>query len=329
VNEIPSWRRRRVLQAAALLAQAPALAAWAQMGRKPLSIVVGFPAGGPADAAARLMAEALRGPYGGPVLVDNRPGAGGRIAIDYVRNAEPDGTALLLVPGTTMTLSPHLYRQLSFNPARDFTPVAPAFGAELALAIGPSVPASVRTVRDFVQWGKANPQELFFGVGAQGSLTHYLGIMFAKAAGVEFTYVPYKGGAEVMRDLLGGRVATTFMVQSEALGNVKAGRLRVLATAGAKRSPLQPEVPTLVESGVAVESNAWFGYYVGSRTPPEIVQRLAELIAAAQGNASVQRGFAEIGYTMMPATPAAFAAQNRAEFEHWRPIAKASGIVLD
>ena len=202
--------RRQLLAASAaglLCATASSPRARAQAIKKPAHIIVGFPAGGGTDLIARILADRLRGPYASTVLVENKPGAAARLAVEYVKNAEPDGSVMLFTPDFPITVYPHSFRSLNYDPLRDFTAVSPAAKSMLTYNIGPAVPEGVRTLAEFVQWCKANPAKAAYATTAAGGTPHFVGMMLANAAGVAMTPVHYRGGAPALQDLIGGHVA--------------------------------------------------------------------------------------------------------------------------
>src|SRR6476620_9509089 len=199
--------RRHLLAASATgLFAGLAPRALAQAVKKPVHVIVGFPAGGGTDVTARVLSEALRGAYASAVLVENKPGASARIAVEYVKNAEPDGSVMLFTPDFPMTVYPHSFRSLSYDPLRDFVAVSPAAKSMLTYNVGPAVSESVKTLAEFAQWCKANPGKASYATTAAGGTPHFVGMMFAKAAGVAMTPVHYRGGAPALQDLLGGHV---------------------------------------------------------------------------------------------------------------------------
>src|SRR6195256_6444304 len=245
--------RRRVLAASAagfacagtgLLPRARA-----QALKKPVHIIVGFPAGGGTDVIARSLADRLRGTYASTVLVENKPGAAARLSVEYVKNAEPDGSVMLFTPDFPITVYPHSFRSLNYDPLRDFTPVAPAARSMLTYNVGAGVPDSVKTLADFVQWCRANPAKASYGTTAAGGTPHFVGVMLANEAGVPMTPVHYRGGAPALQDLVGGHVSASINPISESMSFAKAGTIRILAVTGSRRTSFLPEVPTMVEAG--------------------------------------------------------------------------------
>ena len=238
--------RRDFLFVSAAAALAPR--AFAQELPRQISVIVGYPPGGGTDLLARQVAEGLRGTVAPAVIVENRPGAGGRIAAEYVKNAKPDGSVLLFTPAFPLLIYPHIYPKLPYDTLRDFAAVGIGGRSMLCLSVGPAVPASVKTLAEFAQWAKANPQQALFGA-PPGSSQHFAGQLYARSAGVPLTYVAYKGGAPAMQDLLGGHLPANVSPVSEALPHHAAGKIRILATTGAKRPRLLPDVPTMQELG--------------------------------------------------------------------------------
>ena len=305
---------------AGLLAQTPALA-------KPARIVVGFPPGGSADLMARALAQQLAG-YAPSVIVDNKPGAGGRIALEALKNAEPDGSTLVITPSSMVALYPHVYKKLSYDPLKDFTPVAMMASFPFVLTVGPLVPAQVKTVAEFLAWCRANPKLAAYASPGNGSTPHFAGVALARAAQMDLTHVAYKGGAPAMNDVLGGQIAANMAVISNALPLLQTGKLRALAITGAVRSPALPEVPTLIESGYRdVLVTEWFGVFLPARAPADLSVRLNAAVRDALGTRAVQEVLAKASFdAAAPSTPAEFGRMLKAEIDRWGAIVKASGF---
>jgi tripartite-type tricarboxylate transporter receptor subunit TctC len=323
--------RRHLLAASAagLVAAGPSVRALAQALKKPVHIIVGFPAGGGTDVIARILAEALRGPYASTVLVENKPGAAARIAVESVKNAEADGSVMLLTPDFPITLYPSSFRSLNYDPLRDFTPVAPAAKSMLTYNVGPAVPDSVKTLADFVQWCKANPGKATFATTAAGGTPHFVGVMLANAAGVPMTPVHYRGGAPALQDLLGGHVPAGVNPISESLPHARSGTLRMLAVTGSRRSPFLPDVPTMREQGYDVVIDSWLGVFVPVKTPEDAVNALSAAIGEASRSAQMVENLAKVGNEPAFQTPREFAATVKADIERWSPVVKASGFVAE
>src|SRR5262249_53865233 len=200
---------------------------------------------------ARILADRLRGAYASTVLVENKAGAAARIAVEYVKNADPDGSVMLFTPDFPITVYPHSFRTLNYDPIRDFTAVAPAAKSMLTYNVGPAVPDSVKTLKEFVEWCKAHPDKASYGTTSAGGTPHFVGMMLASAAGIAMTPVHYRGGAPALQDLIGGHVPASVNPVSESMSQAKAGTIRTLAVTGAGRSPVLPHVPTLISRGYA------------------------------------------------------------------------------
>ena len=322
---------RRTFQLAALPLSAPLLAdtALAQPTRL-TRVVVGFPAGGGSDVAARALASRIQSAYPAGMIVENKPGAGARLAVDQVKGSAPDGTTMLFTPDFPITIYPHSFRKLSYDPLTDLTPVAVVARTPLAFVVGPAVPERVKTVADFVAWAKANPKDAAFSSSAAGATPHFAGVMFARAAGVDLLHVPYKGGAPAMQDMLGGQIASGFPGVGEALPHLAGGKLRVLATTGAQRTPFLPDVPTMAESGYRdVVAEVWVGVFMPPRTPAAIINHAANAIAEAQKTSDFQDAFGKFAMEPVTGTPESFGRRIRADLAAWGPIIKASGFAAE
>ena len=294
---------------------------------KPLKIVVGFPPGGSADTLARALAQQLAG-AAPSVIVDNKPGAGGRIALEAVKNSEPDGATLVMTPASMVAVYPHIYRKLPYDPITDFAPVGRVAAAPFILAVGPQVPVEIKTLSDFVKWGKANPALASYGSSGAGSIPHFTGVALGKAAGLDWAHVAYKGAAPAMNDLLGGQIAANVSVMSNAWPHVQAGKLRALAVSSAQRNPALPWVPTFAEAGVKEASAVeWFGLFAPARTPLDVVNRWSQALNAALRSKSFAEALAKGGFDAVEAdTPANFAHVLRSDLQRWGQIVKASGF---
>jgi tripartite-type tricarboxylate transporter receptor subunit TctC len=293
---------------------------------KSARIVVGFPAGGASDVIARLIAEQLKGAYATSVIVENRAGAGGRIGVATVKDSAADGTVLLLAPASTMVLYPHVYKTLPYDPINDFALVTAACIAQFTLSVGPVVPVAVKTVENFVQWCQANPLQAAFGSPGAGSMPHFAGMMFAKAAEIELTHVPYKGGAPLVQDIVGGQIACGF----NALPRYDEARFRILATTGGTRSPYLPDVPTFKELGyTAVDVQEYFAVYVPAKTPAAVIATLSSVIRDALDAPEGQNGLTKLGFVPASMSPDSLAAIMKAYLLRWGAIVKASGFTVE
>lgn len=296
----------------------------------PSRIVVGFPAGSIPDTVARRYAEALS-PAGGPaVLVDNRVGASGRVAIGAMRQMPADGSTIQLLPAAAATIYPFLFRQPGFDADRDLPPCSPAATAFLGLAVGPAVPEGVRNVADFLAWARANPARASYGSPSLGTLPHLMQARLFEAAGVEATHVPYTGGPAALVDLMAGRIASLILPEGLLREGQAAGRLRVIVSFGATRSPFLPEVPSIAEQGFpALAVQEWFAFFLPPGTPPGVAERVAGAIGVAGAEPGLRGGFATLGLLPLTGSPAETTARIEAERAVWRDFLPRSGIRAD
>ncbi len=294
------------------------------------SIISGFPAGGMGDYVARPLAEKMRGRYAPVVLVESRTGAGGRIAVEYVKRAAPDGLTILQIPSSPMVLYPNTYKKLNYDPFADFVPVSTTVTYGFSITAGPGLPAEIKTVAEYLQWAKANPKLASYGVPAAGSALHFVGMMLARASGVELTSVPYKGGAPLLQDVLGGQIPITVNVIGEVAQYVASGKLRSLAVTTAQRSPFLPNVPTLVEQGfkdIAVQE--WLGWFLPAKTPADTVNRLNAVVRESLQAPELVESLARNSLQPVTQSPQEFAALLRQDHARWAGIAKATGFTAE
>ena len=288
-------------------------------------VLVGFPAGGPSDVTARLLAEHIKG-YASAAIVENRAGAGGRVAMDVLKNSAADGSVMVVTPAVAVTLYPHVYKSLGYT-LQDFAPVSTLHTTAMLLAVGPMVPDSVKTLADFIAWCKSNPRQASYGSPGAGSPLHFLGVMLGRTANFEYLHVPYQGTAPSVQALLGGQIASAISPIGAFVPHVKAGTLRALAFTGAKRSPLLPDVPTMTEAGFPrLEFAEWFGVFVPARTPAATVEALSSAVRTALQTREVLAGFTNMSVDVAGHTPADFARQIKADTDRWAPIVKESGF---
>jgi tripartite-type tricarboxylate transporter receptor subunit TctC len=300
-------------------------AARSQAGARGARIIVGFGPGGALDAVARLLVAAMKD-YASPFIVENRPGASERIALEAVKSSAADGSTLLLTGSSSMAIVPHVYKKLNFDPLQDFTPVTTICSFPFTLAVGPMVPGQVKTLADFSAWSRANPKQATYGTIGAGSLHHFIGAALARAAGFEFVHIPYQGLAAV-QDSLAGRIAATIFPLGTTLPYVRSGELRALMTTGTQRSPSLPDVPTVRELGYpALEDDDWFGIFVPAKMPAEAVNTLNSAIRAALKTDDVKAGMAKLSLDPASDSPQAFARLVKSEFDRWGPIVEASGF---
>jgi tripartite-type tricarboxylate transporter receptor subunit TctC len=315
--------RRSAVGALAAASLAPVLFdnVFAQTG-KPLRVLVGYPPGGAVDVVAREVGEGLRS-VGYAVVVENRTGAAGRLATEQLMTAPADGSTLVFMPGGNATIFPHVYSRLKVDPLADLVPVAAACEFTFGLGVGPATPA--KTLKEFVEWAKANPGKASYGTPGGGTAMHFMGVMFARAAGFEFTHVPYRGGAAAIVDVLGGTVAALATTLPNLVQPHRQGKLRILAFTGSKRLPGLPDVPTFKEAGYpGLEITENFGFFAHSKTPPAIVAELHAALRAAAAQARVTAALEKLEFDPVSMTQAEYAALLKADHERWRPIIKAT-----
>ena len=320
-------QRRSLLLSAAALA-APTTAAWAQSDKPPLRILVGFPPGGSADTIARLLAERLPVQLGGQaVVVDNKAGAAGRIAIDQLKNAAPDGNTVLIMPSGPVVLFPHVYKNLNYDVNKDLAPISQLASFQFCVVSGPK--SNVKTMAEMVARAKADPSTANYGSSGNGTVPHFLGLMIGEAAGIELQHVPYQGGAPAMNALLGGHIGYNMDVVTEALEQHRAGKVRVIAVAGAQRAPQLPEVPTLREQGVAMDASAWFAMYGPGGLPAAQAQRISQAVQTALKEPAFAQRMSALGLEPIGSSPEQLLAVQRADFAKWAKPVKASGFQAD
>lgn len=298
-------------------------------GGKPLTLVVPFPPGGPTDAMARAIAQEVKDVLGQPVIVDNRAGAGGNIGADLVARAPANGQTLLFGTSGPLAINASLYKKISYDPLRSFTPIINIGYLPNVLVVHPSVPA--KNVQELIAYSKAHPDKLTYASSGNGASSHLAGVMFNKLAGTDFQHVPYKGTGPALNDLVGGHVSMAFTDVLTALPFVKAGKLRVLGVATASPSRAMPEVPTIAEQGVkGFDVSVFFGIVAPAGTPADVVGKLNRAFATALQRPELSKMLAQQGLEMAnssdPENLRAFMTQ---EVTRWRDVVKSSGAQLD
>ncbi len=300
--------------------------AQSQAVRNTTRMLVGITPGGAIDIIARLLVNEIKS-NGSPAIVDNRPGAGGRVAFDALKTSPADGSVLILAPASMIVLYPHVYKTLNYDALHDFIPVTTVCTFPFLLTVGPMVPTQVKTLADFVEWCRANPKRASYGTPSAGSALHFTGVMLARAAGFDFVHVPYQGGPPAAQDALAGQIAATILPIGTPLPYVQSGNLRALVTTGPQRSLLLPDVPTMREAGYpALEAVEWFGVWVPAKTPAEIVSKLNNVIREALKTDNVKTGLAKMSIDVAQASPSEFARLIKSDFDRWEPIVRASGF---
>ena len=321
--------RRRFLKLVAGAAAVPALArpaiaqAWPS---RSLRWIIGFPPGGGADIVSRVMAAWLSERLGQPVVIESRPGASSNIAVTAVVNSPPDGYTLLFVPAS-VAVNVSLFQNLPFDLLRDIVPVSGLIDFPLVWVAHPDFPA--KTVAELIAHAKANPGKVTHGSFGTGSTAHVSAELFKMMAGISMTHVPYRGGAPMVTDLIGGQVNTGVDVLTGSIAHIKSGKLRALAMLGKTRVEFLPEVPTIGETVAGYEANSWCGLGVPKGTPPEIVERINKEINAGLADPAVKARLAQIATTPIFYTPAQFGAYVASEVEKWGKVIKAANVKPD
>ena len=294
---------------------------------KVITIVVPQAPGGANDVIGRALAQKLAATIGGPVIVDNRQGAGGNVGTGYVARQPKDGYTLLLNAQSVQTINPFLYRKVGFDPVKDFDPVMVVGVAPYMLAVNTSLPA--KNLRELVALAKAQPGKLNFASAGNGTVNHMLGEMLKTAAGIDIVHVPYRGAAAAATDTIGGQAQMTFGSLAGLMPFVKSGQLRTIGVCTEKRTALAPDVPTLAETIPGLYANAWYGLFVPAGTPKEIVARLHGEIAKIMESAEMKERLGGLGVESAPSTPEQLAVLMRDDLVRWAKIVKDSGAQLD
>jgi len=309
------------------LAQAFAAAgAMAQYPNKPIRFILPFP-GGATDFLGRVVGQRLAEALGQPVVIDNRPGAGGNLGIEIAARSAPDGYTLVLV-APNITISPSLYRKLNYDPVRDFAPVTPVATVTMVIITPPALPA--QTLKEFIALAKSKPGQLNYGSGGSGTSLHLAGELFKITAGVDLVHVPYKGASVAMNDVIGGRLDSLFIGIPAPAPHIKAGRLRGLAGLASQRSPVLPEVPTATEAGLpGFEVTTWYGVLAPAGTPKDIVARLNREIVSIMNTPDTKERLAVVAADPMTSSPEQFAAYIKQEIAKWSKVVRTAGLRAD
>jgi len=294
---------------------------------KPLKLVVPFPPGGPTDIVGRLVAQKLAEGIGQPVVVENRPGAGGTVGSTAVARAPADGYTLLY-GSTTLAIAPSLYRDLAYDPRTAFAPISLVSRGPIIAAVNAQLPA--KTLKDFIALAKSSPGRINYGSAGSGTPPHLAAELFKTVAGVDLVHVPYKGGGPAVSDLAGGQVQVIFEGLPTLLPHIKSGKVRALAITGAKRDPALPEVPTFAEAGLpGYDANFWNGLVAPAGTPAEVIARLNSVLVQALATPEVHAAFVRLGLEAAGTTPQQFGDFIAAEIDKWARVVKASGAKID
>lgn len=294
--------------------------------KPPLKIMVGFPPGGSADILARMVADALREDFGN-VVVDNKPGAGGRIALNAVKLAKPDGQTVIVLPSGPMVLFPHVYKKLEYDAVKDFTPVSQIARFQFGVVSGPA--SNTKNVAEMVAKAKSDPGNASYGTPGAGTLPHFMGVLMEQSAGISLNHVPFQGGAPANNALLGGHIGYKFDVVSETAEMHRAGKVRIIAVTGSQRDPQVPEVPTLQESGIHMDATAWFAMYGPAGLKGDALTRLEKAMMKITRDPAMKDRLLKLGYEPIGSGSAELAAAQKADLARWEKPIKATGVQLD
>lgn len=308
-----------------------ALLAWAAVAaqaqdKPPLRILVGFPPGGSADVIARLVADGLREDFS-TVVVDNKPGAGGRLALNMVKLAKPDGQTVIVLPSGPMVLFPHVYKKLDYDAAKDFTPVSQIARFQFGVVSGPA--SKAKSVADMIAKARSAPGTASYGTPGAGTLPHFMGVLMEQSAGISLNHVPFQGGAPANNALLGGHIDYKFDVVSETAEFHRTGKARIIAVTGSQRDPQVPEVPTLKESGVNMEATAWFAMYGPAGLKGETLSRLEKAMMKLARDPAIKDKMVKLGLEPIGSSSAELANAQKVDLARWEKPIKATGVQLD
>ena len=293
---------------------------------KTLRIVLGYPPGASSDLLTRLLAERMRPLLGGQtIIVENKAGGGGIVGNETVKAAPPDGSTLLLTPIATMAAFPHSHgANLRYDPFKDFEPVAHLTNFQLSLLLNSDLPA--KNVAEYIALVKKDPRLGDYASAAAGSLPHYFGVLFSKAAGIEMTHIPYKGTGPALQALAGGEVKAAMFVLADALTLVRSGKARVVAVSGSVRSGLAPEVPTFKELGYNIEGNGWYALFAPAKTPKDVIDRYARAAIEVIRAPDMKQRLEQMGLEPTGLGPGELGAILKADYDKWGPVIRASGF---
>jgi tripartite-type tricarboxylate transporter receptor subunit TctC len=289
--------------------------------------ICGYPPGGSLDLVSRKLAERFQGRYANLTLVDNKPGASGRLAVEELRKSPADGSCLLITPASVLTMYPHIYKPLSYDPFADLAPVAMVAATEFAFAVGEMVPPSVKSLEDFVRWCKTNPAKAACGNAGAGSMPHFMALLFARDAGAELLHVPFKGGSAAMQAVAAGQIGAALATDAAALPMERSGKVRVIATSGAGKSAFFPQAVPFREQGYrALVQREWFGAFAPARTGSAELDAANEILRQAMGEADVQEQWKRLGLSVATSTAGELQAAMRSEHDFWGPLIRSSGF---
>ena len=322
-------RRAFVQQTATLAGLGLPLAGLAQTTSDTARILVGFPPGGSTDILARRIADKLRGQYAPNVVVDNKPGTGGGTAVTLLRDSPADGSTLMVTPSSILSIYPFTYPKLPYKPLEDVQPVSMACSLNHAFGVGPAVPVSVKTFRDFLAWARANPDKANYGSPAPGSMPHMIAALAFILSGVPMKHIPYRGAAPGIQDLLAGKISAMSSPIGDYLPHYKSGALRVLAISGINRSPFVPDVPTYRQQGLPITVREWYGVFLPGKASPSTTRRAAAYLQTALAQPDLIASMAQIGIEVQSSSPQALTDLMKADTDEWRRLIKQIGFTAE
>ena len=325
--------RRGFLMAAAATAAAAAFPATRALAQGPqlemARILTGFAAGGTSDTLCRRLAARMAGSYARSVIVENRTGAGGQIAIQAMKGLPADGTALLQTPMSMLGIYPHIYKKLPYDPLKDLVPVSIGCVFDFGFAVGPAVPAAVTTVPQYLAWAKSS-NNVAFGSPAAGSVPHFIGVLIGRHGGVELTHIPYRGTQPAILDMVGGQLPAVSGPIGDFLPHLASGKCRILSTSGAVRNQFVANVPTLTEQGLKdMAFSEWFGLFLPAGASADTVQRASAALRPALASPEIVDGLAAMGLQAASSTPSELAARLKTDHDRWGPIVKSIGFTAE
>jgi tripartite-type tricarboxylate transporter receptor subunit TctC len=330
-NIKPSRRRALAAATATIIGVILPLSATFAQGNwptKPITVVVPFPAGGTTDIVARLAGQALAEELGRPVIVENRPGAGGNIGAQLVARAPADGYTLVMGTVGTHAINPALYKKMPYDHIKDFAPISRVAAVPNVLVVNPSQP--YKTVKELIAYGKSHPGELSFASSGNGTSIHLAAELFKSMTGVQMRHIPYKGSAPALTDLMGGQTNLMFDNLPSAIGFIRAGKLRAIAVTTLTRTSQLPDVPTIAETEIpGFDASSWFGLFAPAGTPPAVIKRIDDALAKVMETTDLKKKIIERGGEPMAETPEKFAAFIQAETTKWAKVVKESGATVD
>lgn len=322
---MPTLRSLFVATAACCVALAAPLAA--QPAGVPVKVVFPFAAGGGGDALSRIIAERLGPVLNRTVIVENRTGADGRIGIQSVKSAPPDGNTLLMTTGPTMWLMALVHKAPGYDPFKDFEPISQVARFEFCIAVANNT--GIKSIAELAPWVKANPDKATYGLPGVGTIPHFTGVALSKLIGVDMRRLPYRGGAPAMNDLVGGQIPLSVGTVADALQQHRGEKVRILAVTSRTRSPFLPDVPTMIESGYNLEGDAWYGLWAPAGTPAALVKQISGAMADAMKQPEVRKRLEGLGLIPSGTTPARLAEIMRENTDRWAGIVKESGYTID